>query len=152
MAFTPEQMFDLVADVSRYPEFLRWVSAVRVSDDAADGLKADLVIGFGGFKERFTSRLRKERPARLIVDYVDGPLKFLVNEWTFAADGAGGCTLGFQVEFAFRSRLLEAVANRVFDRALRHMIAAFEARAETLYGAGGRSGSGINSSSAHNAA
>lgn len=152
LAFSPEQMFDLVADVSRYPEFLPWVSAARVSDDEAGGLKADLVIGFGGFKERFTSRVRKERPGRLMVEYVDGPLKFLTNEWTFAPDRSGGCTLGFRVEFAFRSRLLQAVANRFFDRALRHMIAAFEARAEYLYGAGGRSGSGISSSSAHSAA
>lgn len=152
LAFTPEQMFDLVADVARYPEFLPWVSAARVSDDATDSVRADLVIGFGGFKERFTSRLRKERPTRLTVDYVDGPLKFLINEWTFAPDGAGGCALGFRVEFAFRSRLLEAVAARVFDRALRHMIAAFEARAESLYGAGKHSGSGISKSSAHSAA
>ncbi len=146
-------MFDLVADVACYPEFLPWVSAARVRANSAAELTADLVVGFGGLKERFTSRIRKARPERLTVDYVDGPLKFLVNEWTFSPDGKCGCALGFRVEFAFKSRIFEAVATRVFDRALRSMIAAFEARAAALYGSQvGTGASGISSSSAHSAA
>ncbi len=151
LPYTPEQMFDLVADVVRYPEFLPWVAAVRVRANDVTDITADLVIGFGGFKERFTSRVVKQRATRLSVDYIDGPLKFLRNDWTFAPDGAGGCRVGFRVEFAFRSKIFEAVAGQVFDRALRHMIAAFEGRAAQLYGAGA-SVSGISSSSAHSAA
>lgn len=147
--YASEQMFDLVADIARYPEFLPWVTAVRVRAGNATEMTADLIVGFGGFKERFTSRVVKARPGRLDVEYIDGPLKFLRNDWTFTPDGAGGCRIGFKVEFAFRSRIFEAVAGQVFDRALRHMIAAFEARAARLYGA---ELSGISSSSAHSAA
>ena len=128
LPYAPEQMFDLVADIARYPEFLPWVSAARVRPAGDDELVADLVIGFGGFRERFTSRVVKQRPTKLSVDYIDGPLKYLKNDWTFTSDGAGGCDVAFSVDFAFRSRVLDAVANKVFDRALRHMIAAFEAR------------------------
>lgn len=149
LPYGPQQMFDLVADIERYPEFLPWVSAARVRDADAAGMTAELIVGFGGFTERFTSRVAKERPTRLSVVYLDGPLKFLNNDWTFTSDGAGGCSVGFSVAFAFRSRILEALASRVFDRALRAMIAAFEARAERLYGSGV---SGISSSSAHSAA
>ena len=151
LPYTPEQMFDLVADIARYPEFLPGVTAARVRGGGTGVLTADLVVGFGGLTERFTSRVVKERPSRLTVEYVEGPLKFLKNDWTFAPDPAGGCILGFSVEFAFKSRILEALATRVFDRALRHMIASFEARAAALYGVG-KSASGISSSSAHNAA
>ena len=149
LPYTPEQMFDLVADIASYPEFLPWVSAARVRAAGDDEVVADLVIGFGGFRERFTSRVVKRRPAKLSVDYIEGPLKFLKNEWTFTSDGAGGCDVAFSVDFAFRSRVLDVVANKVFDRALRRMIAAFEARAARLYGAGA---SGNSSSSAHSAA
>ncbi len=156
LPYRPEQMFDLVADIARYPEFLPWVSAARVRPDGSGDVLADLVIGFGGLKEKFTSRVVRQRPGRLSVDYVSGPLRFLRNDWTFEPDGAGGCALGFRVDFAFKSRVLEALAGRVFDRALRHMIAAFEARAahlyaDTLYGVGAGA-SGISRSSAHSAA
>lgn len=149
LPYRPEQIFDLVADIARYPEFLPWVAAARVRSQSASEITADLVIGFGGIKERFTSRVVKQRPERLSIDYIDGPLKFLRNDWTFTPDDTGGCCVGFRVEFAFRSRIFEAVAGQVFDRALRHMIAAFEARAVHLYGA---EASGISSSSAHSAA
>lgn len=148
LPYSPEQMFDLVADIARYPEFLPWVAAARVRSHSATEMTADLIVGFSGLNERFTSRVRKERPAQLTVEYVDGPLKFLRNAWSFAADGTGGCEIGFEVEFAFRSRIFEVVAGQVFDRALRHMIAAFEDRARALYS----SPSGISSSSAHSAA
>lgn len=148
LPYTPEQMFDLVADIASYPQFLPWVSAARIRSNDASEAVADLVVGFGGLRERFTSRVRKERPGRLTVDYVDGPLKFLKNDWTFTPDGAGGCVIGFEVAFAFRSRIFEAVAGQVFDRALRRMIAAFEERARILYA----SPSGMRSSSAQSAA
>jgi len=152
LPYRPEQMFDLVADVKRYPEFLPWVQAMRVRRDAADETLADMVVGFKGLRETFTSRVTKARPETIHVEYVDGPLRYLRNEWRFAP-APGGCEVGFQVAFEFRNRVFEALAGRVFDAALRRMIGAFEVRAEKLYGAGGASGAGgVSSSSAHSAA
>ena len=89
LPYTPEQLFDLVADVARYDEFLPWVVAVRVRSSSERETVADLVVGFNAFKERFTSRVVKDKPARICVDYIEGPLKYLHNEWRFerAADG-----------------------------------------------------------------
>jgi coenzyme Q-binding protein COQ10 len=92
------------------------------------------VVGFNAFKERFTSRVVKQRPNRICVDYVDGPLKYLHNEWTFNRAADGGTDVGFSVDFAFRSRLFETLAGAMFDRALRRMTTAFEQRAAQLYG------------------
>lgn len=157
LPYTPEQMFDLVADVGRYQEFLPWVAATRVRSDSESEMVADLVVGFGSLKETFTSRVRKVRPSNVTVDYIEGPLKFLHNEWAFASDGAGGCDIDFCVDFAFKSRIFETLAGQFFDRALRRMTAAFEARAHALYGAassstGAGSVTGSNSSSAQSAA
>jgi coenzyme Q-binding protein COQ10 len=134
LPYSPEQLFDLVADVARYDEFLPWVVAVRVRSASETETVADLVVGFNAFKERFTSRVRKERPARICVDYVEGPLKFLHNEWQFDRAADGGTDLHFSVDFAFKSRLFETLAGTMFDRALRRMTAAFEQRAAALYG------------------
>ena len=144
LPYSPEQLFDLVADVSRYDEFLPWVVAVRVRSSSPAETVADLVVGFHAFKERFTSRVVKERPNKILVDYVEGPLKFLHNEWRFEPADDGGTNLCLSVDFAFRSRIFEALAGQMFDRALRRMTTAFEERAAVLYG--------INSSSAQSAA
>lgn len=141
-------MFDLVADVQRYGEFLPWVSAVRVRSDSESEMLADLIVGFKGLRENFTSRVRKSRPTMIQVDYVDGPLKFLRNEWRFADVQGGGCTVDFSVDFAFKSRIFETLAGQVFERALNKMTDAFVLRAKTLYG----SAPGISSSSATSAA
>lgn len=137
LPYTPEQMFDLVADVGRYGEFLPWVVAVRVRQDGETEMLADLVVGFKGISERFTSKVSKERPSRIHVDYVDGPLAYLRNDWSFRADDTGGSFVDFTVDFAFKSRLFEMLAGQVFDKALRRMIGAFETRAAQLYGAAG---------------
>ena len=147
LPYSAEQMFDLVADVARYAEFLPWVAAVRVRSDSEDEMIADLIVGFRSLRERFTSRVKKLRPTSIGVDYLDGPLKFLHNEWHFAP-APGGCTVDFSVDFAFKNRIFEALAGQMFDAALRKMINAFEERAAALYAAP----SGISSSSAHNAA
>lgn len=156
LPYTPEQMFDLVADVARYGEFLPWVSAVRVRSDNETEMVADLIVGFKALRERFTSRVVKRRPSEIHVDYLDGPLKYLRNDWAFRPDGQGGALVDFCVDFAFRSRIFEALAGQVFDLALRRMIGAFEARAQALYGTGTEAGRGsspgTSSSSAHNAA
>jgi coenzyme Q-binding protein COQ10 len=134
LPYSPEQLFDLVADVKRYDEFLPWVSAVRVRSSSETEMVADLIVGFGAFRERFTSRVRKSKPDAITVDYIEGPLKFLHNEWGFEAAEGGGTNLHFTVDFAFRSRIFEAVAGQVFERALRKMTNAFEERAAALYG------------------
>jgi coenzyme Q-binding protein COQ10 len=149
LPYTPEQVFDLVADVKSYQDFLPWIAAVRVRSDSETEMIADLVVGFRALKETFTSRVHKSRPDEIKIDYVEGPLKYLHNSWKFTSNGRGGTTVEFCVDFAFRSRIFETIAGQMFDRALRRMIGAFEDRAHALYGAGA---SGSSSSSAQSAA
>ncbi|WP_066795440.1 type II toxin-antitoxin system RatA family toxin [Sphingomonas soli] len=154
LPYTPEQMFDLVADVALYAEFLPWVTAVRVRSNSESEMVADLIVGFKGLRESFTSRVSKQRPEHIRVDYLEGPLKHLNNDWKFRSDGQGGCYVDFCVDFAFKNRMFEMLAGQVFDRALRKMIGAFEERAAKLYAgsAAPSAASGISKSSAHNAA
>jgi coenzyme Q-binding protein COQ10 len=149
LPYSAEQMYALVSDVASYPQFLPWVSAIRVRSDSETETVADMIVGFKGLKETFTSRVVKQRPGHVHVDYVDGPLKHLTNDWRFKDDGAGGVLVDFTVDFAFKNQLFEMLAGQMFDRALRKMITAFEARAAELYPP--RS-SGSSSSSAHSAA
>ncbi len=144
LPYSPAQLFDLVADVARYDEFLPWVVAVRVRSSSDAETIADLVVGFNAFKERFTSQVTKQPPHRITVDYIDGPLKYLKNEWRFEPASDGGTEVFFSVDFAFKSRLFESLAGAMFDRALRRMTGAFEQRAAVLYGS--------SNSSAHSAA
>lgn len=143
LPYTPEQMFDLVADVARYPEFLPWVSAMRVRSDTPTETVADMIVGFKGLRETFTSRVTKDRPGSIDVEYLDGPLKYLRNNWRFRPEEQG-CAVDFTVDFAFKNRVFEMLAGQVFGTALRRMIGAFEDRAAKLYGS--------NSSSANSAA
>lgn len=148
LPFTAAQMFDLVADVARYGEFLPWVAGVRIKSDSDSEMIADLLVGFKAIKEKFTSRVQKDRPHMIRVDYLDGPMKYLLNEWTFRDAPGGGCEVDFMVDFQFKSRVFESIAGQVFDRALMKMTDAFVARAEALYS----SAPGIISSSATSAA
>ncbi len=153
LPYSAAQMFDLVADVGSYPLFLPWVSAVRIRSDSETDMLADMIVGFKSLKETFTSRVVKERPGHIQVDYIDGPLKYLSNEWRFRDDGNGGVLVDFTVDFAFKNRMFEMLAGQMFDRALRKMTGAFEARAAVLYGAGSSgTSSGSSSSSAQSAA
>jgi coenzyme Q-binding protein COQ10 len=142
-------MFDLVADVGAYPEFLPWVTAIRVRTNTETEMVADMIVGFKGLRETFTSRVHKTPSSEIMVDYVDGPLKHLTNHWWFRDDGAGGVLVDFCVDFAFKHRVFEMLAGQVFEHALRKMIGAFETRAAELYGVGSI---GSSSSSAHSAA
>ena len=144
-------MFDLVADVKRYAEFLPWVTAMRVRADSATEMTADMIVGFKGLRETFTSKVRKVRPESIDVDYVDGPLKYLRNTWRFLPEGEG-CAVDFTVDFAFKNRVFEMLAGQVFGAALRKMIGAFETRADQLYGAEAPSSLGMSNSSAQSAA
>jgi coenzyme Q-binding protein COQ10 len=132
--FSAEQMFDLVADVDRYPEFLPWVVATRVRTRTADELVADMLVGFKALREKFTSRVELSRPSMLEVHYIDGPMRDLDNIWQFHPLDDGGCEIEFSVDFSFRNKMFEMLAGQYFDRAFRKMVAAFETRAEALYG------------------
>ena len=133
VAYLPEQMFDLVADVGRYPEFLPWCVGAKVRDRAETALRGDMTIGFGPFRESFTSHVTLERPGRILVRYENGPFKYLNNSWVFAPDPRG-CKIDFLVDFEFRSALLRAAIGVVFHEATRRMVNAFLARARVVYG------------------
>ncbi|MEQ1687624.1 MAG: type II toxin-antitoxin system RatA family toxin [Sphingopyxis sp.] len=143
LPYSADQMFDLVADVARYGEFLPWVVGVRVRSDSASEMVADVIVGFKGLRENFTSRVHKTHPSHIHVDYLDGPLRHLSNDWRFHALSGGRCTVDFTVDFAFRSSLFERLAGQMFDKALRRMTAAFEARAAALYGSNSSSANAV---------
>ena len=128
------QMYDLVADVKRYPEFLPWVSAIRVRQDGETEMLADMVVGFKALRETFSSRVLKVPKTSIVVDYLDGPMKHLHNSWKFEDVVGGGSTVDFTVDFSFRNRVFEALAGQFFDSALRKMTGAFIDRADALYG------------------
>ncbi len=134
VGYRPEQMFDLVADVGRYPEFLPWCVGAKVRSHTETELVADLTIGFGPFRESFTSRVKLDRPSQIQVKYEDGPFRYLNNSWRFIPDPRG-CVVAFHVEFEFRSRLLQAAIGVVFNEAVRRMVNAFLRRARQVYGA-----------------
>ena len=144
LPYSAEQMFDLVADVKRYGEFLPWVIATRVRSDSETEMIADMVVGFKAIRESFTSRVLKRRPKEIEVIYLDGPLSDLDNVWTFREIDENTCEIDFSVDFTFKNKLFERIAGQYFDRAFRKMVTAFEKRAEELYGS--------NSSSAHSVA
>lgn len=133
LPYTPEQMFDLVADVGSYRKFLPWVIATRVRSDNGSEMVADMVVGFKSLRESFTSRVTKERPNEIRVHYLDGPLSDLDNLWLFRPYGLESCEIEFFVDFTFRNAMFERIAGQYFDRAFRMMVAAFEKRAAELY-------------------
>ena len=135
LPFTPAQLYALVADIERYPEFLPWCLGARIKERAGDTLTADLVIGYKAFRETFTSVVTLEEPRRISVAYAKGPLAHLSNKWEFKPKGKG-CDVDFFVDFGFRSFLLGAMMDVFFDKAFRKMVAAFEARAHELYDKG----------------
>ena len=133
------QMYDLVADVARYPEFLPWTAAARIkSRDAIEGgevMEADLVISFKVFRERFGSRITLlPGQQTILTEYVDGPFRHLKSVWRFRDVPEGGCEVAFEVDFEFRKAILAGVIGLVFNEAMSRVVRAFEARAAKLYG------------------
>jgi coenzyme Q-binding protein COQ10 len=141
--YTPTQLFDLVADVERYPEFLPWCLAARIRERQGNAITADLLIGFRMVRERFTSRVVLDRPRRIDVSYSQGPFRYLNNHWEFIAEPDGSCLIDFYVDFEFRSRLLQKIIEVLFHEAVKRMVGAFEARARQLYGAPGPAGAAM---------
>jgi coenzyme Q-binding protein COQ10 len=133
LRYSPEQLFEMVADVRRYPEFLPWCVGARVLSRTETVLVADLTIGFRMFRETFRSQVTLERPGHIHVRYLNGPFRYLNNHWRFHPHPQG-TEVDFFVDFEFRSRLLQAVIGTVFNEAVRLMVRAFERRAMVLYG------------------
>lgn len=138
LPYTPEQVFALVADVEKYPQFLPWCLACRIKKRESESIfTADMAIGFKMVREQFTSRVTTLRPSAVKVEYLDGPFKHLVNTWSFkpatTKTAAAATELEFYLEFEFRSRLLQSIIGVLFEEAVRRMVAAFEARAAALY-------------------
>ncbi|MEP2642747.1 type II toxin-antitoxin system RatA family toxin [Roseobacter sp.] len=140
LPYNARQMYDLVADVGRYPQFLPWCSAARVKSVTPQGntqvMEADLIVSFKVFRERFTSRVvLTEADLKLDTEYLDGPFKYMKSNWEFR-DVDGGCEVQFFVDFAFKNMILERLIGVVFNEAMQRIVRAFEARAEALYGQG----------------
>ena len=130
---SPEQLFDLVADVARYPEFLPWCVATRVRTHEENRIVADMVIGYKVFRERFVSEVTLDRPRRLDVIYREGPFRYLSNHWIFEPAAGGACEIDFYVDFEFHSKLMQKMIGVVFNEAVKIMVSAFEKRAGEIY-------------------
>lgn len=134
LPYKPAAMFDLVADIERYPEFLPWCQTAVIRKKMGNRVVADLAVGTKLLNDNLTTSVMLERPDRIAVSYVQGPLTHLSNEWRFAAVKGGACKISFYVDFSFRSPVLGAMMNAVFDKAFRKMAQAFEERARDVYG------------------
>ncbi len=139
LPYRADQMFALVADVARYPEFLPWTAAARIRSrqpvEGGEVMEADLVISFKVFREKFGSRVTLlPAEGRILTEYIDGPFRHLKSVWSFAERPDGGCDVGFEVDFEFRNAILAGVIGLVFNEAMQRIVRAFEARAKVLYG------------------
>ncbi|HEY7609377.1 MAG TPA: type II toxin-antitoxin system RatA family toxin [Alphaproteobacteria bacterium] len=132
--YTPAQVFDIVGDVQRYPEFLPWCVGARVFHRDRDTFDAEVLVGFRFVRERYSSRVTLTRPETIDVTYTSGPFRHLVNTWRFKPVPEG-CQVDFFIEFEFRSAMLQRLIGALFHEAVRKMVAAFETRARQLYGA-----------------
>jgi coenzyme Q-binding protein COQ10 len=138
LPYSATQMYDLVADVAQYPQFIPWISAARVRSVTPEGdhdvMLADLVVGFKMFRERFMSRVTLwDALRRIDTEYVDGPFKHMISKWEFVETDTG-CDVKFHVDFEFRNRLLQGAAGLFFHEAMQRIVRAFETRATALYG------------------
>ena len=138
LPYTAQQMYDLVADVEKYPQFLPWCAAARIRGRSQQGdaevMEAELVISFRVFRERFGSRVTLW-PEDMAIDteYLDGPFKYMKSNWAFA-EAEGGCEVSFHVDFEFKNAILRGVIGVVFNEAMQRIVRAFERRAQELYG------------------
>lgn len=142
LPYSADQMYALVADVAKYPEFIPWTTAARIrsvsplTDGTGEVMLADLVVGFKMFRERFGSKVTLRPEIRRIdTEYIDGPFKHMMSCWRFT-DSDGGCEVYFEVDFEFKNRLLQGAAGMFFHEAMTRIVRAFETRAAEIYGAG----------------
>ncbi len=140
VAHSAEDMFALVADIERYPEFVPLCEKLTIRGRSQEGTRevliADMTVGYQAIRETFTTRVTLDRAANTILaDYLDGPFRYLNTVWRFRPEGEGACTVGFAIDYEFKSRVLSALMGGVFDRAFRKFSTAFERRADRVYGA-----------------
>jgi coenzyme Q-binding protein COQ10 len=146
LPYGPDQLFALVGDVMAYPDFVPWITAMRVwnartLEEGVEVIDAEAAVGFSFLKERFSTRVRRDRPnCQIDVTLLSGPFRRLANRWQFFAAEEGGTRVEFDIDFQFKSRLLEALLSANFANAVDRLMACFEARAKALYGDGGRQG------------
>jgi coenzyme Q-binding protein COQ10 len=140
LPYTPEQLFDLVADVASYPEFLPWCLSSKIMKREGGTFYADVVIGYKMLREKFTSKVVTKRPDSIHVEYLSGPMKHLSNRWKFIREKDGTCTIDFHVEFAFRNIIFEKLMGVFFHELVRRMVSAFEARVRDLYASPSKKG------------
>ena len=138
MPYTAQQMYDLVADVASYPQFLPWCSAARIRSrtpqGASEEMLADLVISFKVFREKFGSRVVLHPDEHKVdTEYLDGPFQYMKSNWAFQDVNGGGCHVQFFVDFEFKNAILQGIIGIVFNEAMQRVVRAFEARAEALY-------------------
>lgn len=141
LPYSAQQMYDLVADVASYPQFLPWCAAARIRSvtphaDGAQVMEADLVISFKVFRERFGSRVTLWPETKQIdTEYLDGPFRYMKSNWAFSDAAEGGCNVTFFVDFEFRNAVLQGIIGVVFNEAMQRIVRAFERRAAQLYAA-----------------
>lgn len=131
--YSAAQMYNLVADVASYPDFLPWCIATRIRSHKDNFMVADMVIGFKMIREKYTSEVTLDEGRKVNVVYKNGPFKYLNSHWIFEDEAGGGCTIDFFVDFEFRSALLQKVMGAVFNEAVQLMMSSFEKRAKQLY-------------------
>ena len=133
LPYSAEQLFALVADVEKYPEFLPWCAASRITKREENVFYADLVIGYKMARDKFGSRVTLSAPDHIHVEYLSGPMKHLSNHWRFIPEPDGSCTIDFYVDFEFKSKIFQSLIEVFFNEVVKRMVAAFEERANDLY-------------------
>ncbi len=136
LPYRPEQLYDLVADIEKYPEFLPWCVAVRILSKSETEIMADLSVGYKFFRETFRSRVHLTPKSRIDVEYISGPFHYLNNHWIFNAGQNNGTNVDFFIDFEFRNTLFQSATQMVFEGAFNQMLHSFEKRAEKLYKSG----------------
>lgn len=134
MPYTPEQLFDLVADIEKYPQFLPWCVAARIVSKSETEIVADLSVGYKFFRETFRSRVHLTPKTRIDVEYITGPFHSLNNRWSFMEAPGSGTHIDFFIDFQFRNSLFQSATQKIFEKAFDQMLSSFEKRAQKLYG------------------
>jgi len=134
LPYNATQLFDLVMDIAKYPEFLPWCIGARINSKSKTDVEADVVVGYKMFREKFSSRVHFTRPKEIEVEYLKGPMRHLHNKWVFTDLPDGGCRVDFSVDFSLKTKMFEGLVDQFFHHALAKMIDAFEKRAGDLYG------------------
>ncbi|MCB1529883.1 MAG: type II toxin-antitoxin system RatA family toxin [Rhodospirillales bacterium] len=133
LPYSPAQLFDLVVEVEKYPQFLPWCTGCKIKRREDDVFYADLSIGYKRLRESFTSKVTALRPDHIHVEYLSGPMKYLSNHWRFIEQEDGSCLIDFYVDFEFKNPLLQGLMGVFFNEIIRRMVSAFETRAHQLY-------------------